>query len=695
MAKILYFYNRFTFGEISPLLNARTDLPRYQAGAALMENFLPLVQGPVKRRGGTKFVAPVKYPNRKTWLLRFEFSETTAYIIEVGHYYMRFYFRRGQVMFNNVPYEISTPYSEEQLINEAGSFNLQYVQSGDVLYLANPHHPPMKLMRMGHTDWRLVPLGGFESAINSTTVTTYVEELTPVDLFVVRDMVVNHFRVQLTPPGGAVKFNPQSYPQLFPDKYIWSNDVGWYIPNTIYTNFDNIIPNLFFSKGLGHYVERHYRAVTSQVPLEPRHRANPSAVCFFRERLCFAAGQTIWMSAAGAFEEFTPEATPQPDDPVEVTIYSAATNKIEWMTVSGGLIVGTSGGEFSVKEVTTSEPFGPANVKITQESGYGSRGGIQPLIIGSSLVFVQRGGRKVREFQYDIYGEQYKAIDLTVTAEHITTSGVLGLAWQQEPDSILWLVKNDGQLVGLTLNKAEEMLAWHRHKIGGGGKVDAVATIPAVSGRTDDLWLIVTRERQTAGGQTEPLKYIEILTPGQDYNDQITDSFYVDSGLSYYGPPVSTLSGIDHLEGYEVYILADGCTVPPQTVTGGRITLDVPATVVHVGLEYFSVLKTLNFELMLQDGTAQKRKKRIISAALRLIESKGGLLGPSVDDVTRIHWRRSPNKMDEPTPLYSGDTEFINWPGGYETDGRICVMAENPLPLTVAGIIAEIRIDGE
>ena len=92
----------FSGGEFSPLLYGRVENPRYKASLALCKNFLPMLQGPVTRRPGTVNIAPTKYApgtaNSNVRLIPFKYSVAQDYMLEVGHYYIRFYANRTQLV---------------------------------------------------------------------------------------------------------------------------------------------------------------------------------------------------------------------------------------------------------------------------------------------------------------------------------------------------------------------------------------------------------------------------------------------------------------------------------------------------------------------------------------------------------------------------------------------------------------------
>tara|TARA_R100000808_G_scaffold6284_1_gene18818 strand:+ start:412 stop:3027 length:2616 start_codon:yes stop_codon:yes gene_type:complete len=201
----------------------------------------------------------------------------------------------------------------------------------------------------------------------------------------------------------------------------------------------------------------------------------PSSVAFYEQRLVFAGTanqpQTLYFSVGGDYENFTGGTSP--DSALTYTIGSNQVNVIRYLSSSRSLLVGTSGGEFAVRASGTDEPLSPGNAQIKQQSAYGSAD-VQPVQVGNAVLFLHRAARKVRELQYNYDSDSYTAPDLTILSEHITENGLTELAYQQEPDSIVWGVRADGVLVGMTYRRDEQVIAWHQHKIGG---ISGTATV--------------------------------------------------------------------------------------------------------------------------------------------------------------------------------------------------------------------------
>ena len=265
------------------------------------------------------------------------------------------------------------------------------------------------------------------------------------------------------------------------------------------------------------------------------HRLNgtgnyPKCVSFFEQRLVFAGTnnnpQSLWFSKSGDYENFTTGTADA--DAMIYTIASNQVNAIESIKSTRTLIVMTTGGEFTVSSGAADSPVTPTNLNIRKQSNYGSAG-VDGLSIGNTTVFLQRAKRKVRELAYNFDADGYLAPDLTILSEHITASGIIQMDYQQEPFSVVWCVREDGKLVGMTYNRLQDVVAWHSHEFGGTNpKCKSVAVID-IDTSEDQVYVIVER---TINGATK--KYVEYLTP-YDFNSSLTTFHYVDSGLGYSG----------------------------------------------------------------------------------------------------------------------------------------------------------------
>lgn len=853
----------FNAGEFSPLLDGRIDFDRYANGCALMENFIPTVQGPAVRRGGTRYVAPVKTHANRVWLQSFEFSQDQAYVLEFGDLYIRFYTLGGQLVSGMTPVELATPYTQANLFNADGTCRLRFAQSGDFLYITHPLYQTRVLKRTSPTAFTLdlfAPNGGpFKDVDPDQTITVYAsgEEgavtLTasgPIflaghvgTLFFMESGITSQIPsweagkriagpsesvlglirrsdgkvyrcvTDYTVPGNGVEARTGTSKPVHSLGVVADGDgnavtsggtmfanrqgvewkflhagYGWALINSIggggttasctvvsrlpvdvvvtaagvsrtitavVSNSQGKIRATATGHGLNdgetvsvsitytysrpdrnplnptitgtdtyattttvHVVDANtvdlgvlfsvldgYTGFTSGTVQKIASSGNattrwahaswsdidgwPSAVTFYRERLCFARGQRVWMSTSAGFDDFSARNTAgevAADQAISLEVASGEINDIQWLHPDRELIAGTAGGEFTIGELTNGDPLGPGNVKVQLQSRFGTRG-VPPVGSGSSTLFLLRAGTKLREIAYEFVADSYATKDATTLSEHITKPGIIDMDYALDPYSVVWCVRADGLLLGFTWNNEEQVKGWHRHLIGGAGAVESVAAIPRPDNTGDQVWMVV---RRTIGGQTR--RYVEFMENPWERGQAQADAFYVDSGLTYSGAPATTISGLTHLEGLTVDVLADGAPHPQRVVTSGAITLLRPASKVQVGLPCPPRLLTMRLEAGAQDGTAQGKTKRIHKVTFRLQDTAGILVGATATGALQeIEFRTPADPMDAPPPLFSGD-KLVAWPSGYETDARVFVTNDKPTPLTLVAVFPQVVV---
>ena len=667
MGRVAVELTNFTGGELSPRLDGRNDLAKYNSGCKTLENMIVYPHGSASRRSGTQFVAEVKDSTKKTRLISFEFSTVQTYILEFGDQYIRFYKDNGQILSGGSPYEISSPYLEAEL------FDIKFAQSADTMYICHPNHSPKKLTRSGHTNWTLVD----DVIINGPFMDHNVETTTANP---------SHKSV-----GQTTTVTFSSTTGINANQGFLSTDVGrlvhiqdGHFKITSVTSTTVVVGIVIVDLGIS-------SSTTTDFALGAFSDTTgyPSCVTFFEQRLVFAGTtaqpQTIFFSRSADYENFDDKyhETVADDDAIVYTIASNQVNAIRFLTATRTLIIGTAGGEFAADGGGTGEAITPTNILINKQSNHGAAN-VDGISLGNATLFLQRAKRKIRELAYNFDVDGYVAPDLTILAEHITESGITQMAYQEEPNSIVWCVRTDGQLLGFTYQREQQVTAWHRHIFGGSfGSGNAVCESVEVL-PTDDseyqVWVIIKR---TINGVTK--RYVEYLHRF-DFDETDDTSFnYLDSQLAYNGSATTTISGLDHLEGETVSVLADGSTHPNKVVSSGGITLDRSSTKVKVGLPYVSLLQTMRIDAGANNGTSQSKTKRIYEITARLYESIGIEIGPDLNNMERIPFRSSANLMDSGINVFTGDKE-IEFRGNYETDGFIFVRQNQPLPLTVLSL---------
>ncbi len=722
--------SNFNGGELSPRLDGRVDYEKYASGCSVLSNFIPTVQGPAVFRAGTRYVDAVRQPANRSWLTRFEFTYAQAFVLEWTNLKVAFFANRGRLLSGGAAYEVTTPYTSADLVNADGGFNLSFVQTGDVLYIAGGNKPPQKLSRLANTNWTIAEFqpaaGPWMDANLTESLTVYASAqtgsvtLTASSALFTSSHVGALIRLETQHPGNVPPWEPDKATNLSelrrsdgktykalnadttgsikpthdkgqawdgsksPKMVQWEfQDAGYGVARiTAVTDSTHATATVLTNLPDG--------VVTSGgatwrwlLGAWGAHNEYPTRVTLYRDRLVWAGQRNVWTSVAGDYENLSPDDVGQQTDESAISIRPASSeaNAIRWIQAADALLVGTAGAEFAIGPQTDSDPLGPANVKAVIQSSFGGRALPAPRV-GESVMFVDKTGRRVREVRYNVDTGLYQAADMTVLAEHVTAAGLVDLAWQQSPESVLWAVRADGVLLGLTYEKEQNVYAWAPYPLGGtDAAVESIACIPAPDGTRDDLWLAV---RRTVNGAT--VRTVERMEATYRDGDERRDALYVDCGLSYSGASATTISGLDHLEGETVAVVVDGAAHPARVVSGGSISLAIAGTHVVVGLPYSGRLRTMRLEGGSAEGTAQGKTKRLTKVTLRLIASLGGRAGPNFDTMDRLVMRRGSTPMDGPPPLLSGDV-LVSWPGGYETDGYVCIEQDQPFPFTVAAIV--------
>lgn len=399
----------------------------------------------------------------------------------------------------------------------------------------------------------------------------------------------------------------------------------------------------------------------------------PSAITFFENRLLVASSpsfpQTIWGSAVDDYENHNLGSAGDADA-YAFTLAGRQVNKINWLDSSDVLLIGTIGAEWVLGTKGSSAPTTPSNVLARLQTGFGSEA-IQSVNIGQSVLYLQKGGEKVREMVFDFDTDKHSSPDLSILAEHITNGGIVEMDYQDSPISTGWFVRGDGVLLSMTLLREQNVIGWARHITD--GTFESIAVIPGDN--ADELWVIVNRTIESA-----TKRYVERMNP--IFDDTTLDSnqaFFVDSGLQYDGVSTSTITGLDHLDGETVSILGDGVVQADKTVSSGSITLDTAASKVSVGLPYTSTLQTMRVENKDNLGTSQSRKKRFNRVVFRVEKTKQFQYGQTPTGTLKTYTFDS---------LFSGDQE-VDFVLGHTREGYVSIINSEPLPITIIAVIAE------
>lgn len=823
-------------GEFSPRMAARIDFARYEAAGSVVENLLPLAQGGLARRPGTRFVAAAKQAEGGVRLLPFQFSTGQAYVIEAGDHCLRFYrhqarltvaatdaaiangafaagiagwddrsgsgssiahdaghgrlslvssgatashaeqavavgasyqaaehvlaftvhgvagdtveLRIGSVSTGNdivagvvlgvgthlyaftpgaaivyiqfrhtraktigiddvallsgMPLELGTPWAADDL------GGLAVAQSADVLYLAHPDHALRRLERRGHASWSLV-----RAAIADGPWLDANESATTLAAGATTGLGVTLTASAATGINGGRGFGAADIGRAVRLAH-GSGEPGWGVITAIASALSATVDirRAFASTGT---------TTAWRLGAWSDETGHPRAIAFFEQRLVAAATatqpQTFWASQSADLENMRPDSheggavAVEDDDALDFTIAADEVNAILWLSPGRELVLGTVGGEWVVR--AQGPVLTPTDIDVKRQTAHGCAA-VAPARVGHVVLFVQRARRKVREFVYTLDADGFTAPDLTLLSDHVTRPGLVAIAWQQEPDAVLWGLRADGVLAAMTYKREEEVVGWSRHipggRLGDGpARVEAIAVIPgdagdgqaAGSADRDELWLVVAR---TVDGAT--VRHVEVMEGlyagpvAGEYDDAASwraaslaaqkHMYYADALLTYDGAATATVSGLDHLEGETVKVLADGAVHPDRVVAGGAIELERPASVVQAGLGYRHHFATLKQIAGAVAGTALAKPKRIARVGFVLLETAALRFGPSLAALTEIGFRTVADAMDTAVPLFTGE-RVEEFPGTWEADPRIHIAGDAPAAFTLLALAPELQ----
>ena len=412
----------------------------------------------------------------------------------------------------------------------------------------------------------------------------------------------------------------------------------------------------------------------------------PAATTYHEQRRWFAGTndkpQVLWATRTGTESNLTSSIPSREADAMELRIASSQYNKIRHLVALSDLIAFTAGGEFRIYS-DGAPAITPTSVTIKPQ-GYAGASNVQPVVTTGSILYVQAQGSRIRELSYSWEANSYRTVDASIMAPHrFNGYSVRDMSYSRAPDSIAWAVRDDGVLLGMTYVPDQQVYGWHAHDTTD-GVFESACVVP--EDNEDVLYVVV---RRTIGASQ--LRYVERLRT-RFFTEQ-ADAFFVDSGLTYDGTPVTTLSGLAHLEGKVVDILTDGAVHPQRTVTAGAVTLDYAASVVHIGLPMTSDLRTLPLAMEGAAAAGQGTVKNVNKVHLRVSQSSVIKAGPTFDRLREYPARAVTDPYGSPPALRDGELTLSIDPS-WNQDAAICVRQDLPLPLTVLSMTLEIQSGG-
>lgn len=657
-------------------------------------------------------------------------------------------------------FELTTPYVEADLPL------LKFVQSADIMTICHASYAPRNLSRTAHYAWSLStitvgpgvskPTGLSSSYTGTGTGTDYAYVVTAVDKETGEESISSTSTSQtnkdLTTSGDKLTLTWTAVAGFRYNIYKDQNSSGFY--------------GFIGSAENGQFIDRNiqpeYAIAPALATRNPFSGAGdwPGVVAYYQQRRMFANSdndpQKIWGSQSANYENFNVSSPTQDSDAVTFSIVSQQVNEIRHLVpLKRGLFFFTSGGEWLAAGTGDNAVITPSSFRADQETNYGCSN-VRPVVAGPNIIYVQEKGSTVRDLEYSLEIDGYSGNELSVLANHLFDKyEIKEMDFAKVPFSIVWAVRDDGTLLGMTYQREHQVWGWHRHDTA--GKFESVAVVG--EGQEDVAYFIVRRRINGSWVRTIERMDTRIVK-------DVRDGFFVDCGLSidipvavegatqanpvvvtstghslsngdlvdivgvegmtelngnrykvanvaantfelqdedgvdidgtafsiyleggYYRKAESTFTGLDHLEGETVSILADGSVLPQQVVSGGAITLTVPASRVHAGLPYTSDLEPLPPNMVTKAGTTQNRLRRISKLHFWVRLSRGAWVGPDAANLTEI--KQDNALLDSPVELRTEIVEQVVNPS-WGKDATVLIRQVDPLPLWITGVIPEI-----
>lgn len=655
-------------GEVSPLVSNNQDSELYRKSLAGLKNWFVLKTAGLRRRSGTRYRGPVRFHDKITRLVPYTFTVGQSYALEFGDEYMRVWLPSGQVLndLGTAPFGLTTPYPHTDV--EA----LQFAPYNDIVYIAHKSHHPRILRRITVNSWSIQNVAFVDGPylpINDVKANTVTVVTSPADgasstltwssgsvsLSAGVD-IGRHVRVQLGASWSWGKITAVASALVATVQWVDGNGGTSGTATTAWR--------------LGAFYVGNY----------------PACVSFYENRAAWsgvpASPRTVFFSMSEIPANFAPSAiNGLVADNHAVTIELSRSDPILWLSEGSKLLLGTARG---IRTINGSNgALSPTSRSSRLEVRVGAST-VVPEQVGNNTVFPGRLGRTLHKAHYDFQVEALVAPDMSVYSEHLLKNRVVATTYQETPDSIFWSIDAVGNLYSTTIEDVFGVNGFAPHPMP--GEVRSICTVEASN--RDELWLIVQRE---INGET--VQYVETLERPFD-KDLVApaNAFMVDCGVTYSGAAVTTVSGLAHLEGQTVELLADAARLPNVVVTGGEITLpnSRTASTIQIGLPIENSVTMLEAPALAEDGSSLGRKKRAFSVTVKCLDMQGLAVGAAGRQKDLFVHRNSSALLGVALPLNNGSfkkTVEDSW----ENAAQIELSVVGPFPATILALNVDVE----
>jgi hypothetical protein len=675
MSRIWSLYSSFNRGELDPRLVGRKDLQAYYAGAQTAQNVVTLVQGGMRRRNGTQYL----HEGTEGRLLNFSFSTEVNYCLLFTDGQIEIF--KDGVLQTNINGSgddfLTSPYSLAKLTE------MDYIQSADTAIIVEADTPPKALTRTSDTAWTLtdiafstIPVYDFNDTLSPTPTSeaqniTFanqtegdrykisLEGILTEEIVFAGDQATNITNItnalldlpttgtigSITTTSSAIT----AYLITFSDDSAKDWDLMSFSPvSTVQATFTV-------------FVAEAQKGVARSEPVWSVTRGYPRTTTFHEGRLYFGGSpyrpQTLWGSQVNQFFNFAPGRA-RDDEGIDVTIDTDQVNAITSLFSNRNLQVFTTGGEFYI----AASPITPANIAIAPQTGYGSKR-VRPVTIDGATLFVQRTGKAVRSYFFVDDAKAYTAPSISVLASHLINDPVemvVSKGTESVDADYAYIINADGSMAVFNSLASEDVQ----------GFTDWVTEGLMISAAVVDDTLYTYVKRTIGGGD---VFYLE-----KESVDLTTDSSAIATNTD-------KLSGLIHLEGETIDVIADGAYQGEFVVSGGEVTIGRQAALITGGLNYIPIIETMPLNTNLQNGPNAALPKRIVRAGLQLHESNGVLVnGQRIADKTM-----GVDVFEPPIPNTGLKEMYLQ---GWSIDATLTVTQDEPMPLTLLACYLEVSI---
>ncbi|MDB4261403.1 hypothetical protein N9878_00910 [bacterium] len=668
--------SNFTKGELDPRLVGRVDLEAYYQGVKEATNVLSIPQGGLKKRGGMRYIGEAFGDGR---LESFSFSTEQNYLIVFTDLKMQIY-KDGiiQTNINGSGFNyLAVPWTLAQIKE------FDYIQSADSIIITHPNVAPQLIQRSSDTDWSIAavpvtntPQFDFNDAGSPATtpeiqVVTFTNDTNgdrfrlSLDGILTEDIAYSKDNTAST--ADNIRIALQDLPNTGADGISVVGAPSSYTVTFAGDSADDYLPMVgvvVYSKSVD------FEISTSTIQSGASRsedswsvlRGWPRTCTFHEARLWFGGSlslpSTVWGSKTN--DPFNFDAGRGRDDEgITATLATDQVNAVTGIISNRALQIFTTGAEFYIPV----SPITPEKVAVKPQTNLGSKR-VRPVTIDGVTLFLQRTGKSLFQFQFlnDFQSNESRSVSLL--APHLINDPIkmaVSQGTSTTDASYVYLVNTDGVMTVFNTQSLEGVQSFTRWLTT--GNVKSVAVVD------NTLNTLTSRE---IGGAT--VYYIEV----ED------ESLNTDSSL-YQTVNSDTVTGLGHLEGETVKVVADGAVMLDEIVVGGQITMVRTAVNVEVGLEYQPRVETMPLNMGLNNGPNAAQKKRIMRCAVQVFESVGVL----VNDQRLADKTIGLNQFDAPEPETGFKRIYLH---GWSLEASVVITQTTPMPFTLLALDLEVKV---